>query len=255
MACSSLLSPGSHESLEKHPSRLLPADWLPLCVQGESERMTHGSFEWQKEHALLSSPLATVSGFTGIMKNIPGSKGEGNTGAAWELAALIFNRHLYLKHLLLKQQRHLEAWAMKWCSASSREVSTWLWHCVVSIQGESLQEVKASTMLPMQVKARHLLLLEKLMIKWLVGSYSLVYYIKALAKRRPLRYSQAESPQRGWHKQSSAGLSRDSWPHNNMIVKTLEINSFLSTPEKKFWVFNHRGEIGMVSKQKNNRMK
>lgn len=44
---------------------------------------------------------------------------------------------------------------------------------------------------------RQLLLLEKLMIKWLVGSYSLVYYIKALAKRRPLRYSQAESPQRG----------------------------------------------------------
>lgn len=44
---------------------------------------------------------------------------------------------------------------------------------------------------------RQLLLLEKMMRKWLVGSYSLVYYIKALAKRRPLRYSQAESPQRG----------------------------------------------------------
>lgn len=148
------------------------------------------------------------------MKNIPRSKGEGNAGAVGELAALIFNRHRYLKHLLLKPQRHLEAWAKKWCSASSPEVSTWLLAlCCVHPRG-TFAGGKGKLNAP---HAWHPLFLEKLMIKWLVGSSSLVCYIKVLAKKRLLQYSQAESPWRGQHKQPSACLSRDSRPHNNMI--------------------------------------
>lgn len=174
------LAAGSHESLEKHPGRLLPADWLPLCVQGESERRTHGSFEWQKEHALLSSPLAMFFRLYWHHEKHPGSKGEGNAGAVRELAALTFNRHRYLKHLWLKPQRHLEAWAKKWCSASSPEVSTWLLAlCCVHPRG-TFAGGKGKLNAP---RAWHPLLLEKLMIKWLVGSYLLSVTSKSWSRR------------------------------------------------------------------------
>lgn len=196
------------------------------------------------------SPFLSISySFQALLaswKTSQGARERETQGQAWELAVLIFNSHLYLKHLLLKQQRQLEAWAMKWCSASSREVSTWLLAlCCVHPRGKF-----AGGNANAPHAGWHLLLLEKLMIKWLVGSYSLVYYIKALAKKRLLQYSQAESSWRGQHNQSTACLSRDSWRHNSMIVKTLEINSFLPTPEKIFGLLTTKVKLAWTLSRK-----
>lgn len=104
------------------------------------------------------------------------------------------------------------------------------WHSAVSIQGESLQEVKANSGLHMQVDT--CCSREKLEMKWLVESCSPVYYIKVLAQeKRLLQHSQAVSWWRGKAKQSSVYLSRGSWLLNKVTDKTLEIDSFHSTPE------------------------
>lgn len=183
----------------------------------------------------LSFPLhyPCFPGFTGIMKNIQGSKGKGTTGAAWESAVLIFNRQFYLKHLLLKQ---LGTWKPEPSNAAQHPPGRSVpgcWHSTVSIQGESLWEVKASSVLSMQLgsccSGR-----SWWYSGWLDHTFLSMASKSWPKKKRLLQCSQAVSQWRGQNNQSSACLSRDSWSPNNMIVKTLEISSFCHTPENSF---------------------